>query len=142
MIRPTDRARMGILLATALMLGCDGGAPGALPTVRDSAGVAVAHNPRAALEAAPWWSIPEAPAWSVGVAEGDSLAVLFQVEDAATLSDDRVAVLTREGIRSLLEATPVAEELPAAVAGVRRHRRHRRPGGVERVRAYRLETGG
>lgn len=88
-----------VILVALWAVGCEDGESGKVATVQDSAGVAIASNPRAALLTAPEWSISETPTWSVGAAEGDSLEVLFQVEDAATISSDRVAILTQEGIR-------------------------------------------
>lgn len=87
------------MLVAVLAVGCEGGESGKVATVRDSAGIAIASNPRAALLTAPEWLISDTPTWSVGAADSDTVGVLFQVEDAATISSDRVAILTQEGIR-------------------------------------------
>lgn len=81
------------LAASAAACGGAGSArPGLESTMRDSAGVTIVENERAAPETRLGWLIAETPTVSIGAFEGDPAYELYQVRDASRLPDGRIVV--------------------------------------------------
>jgi hypothetical protein len=74
-----------------LVMSCTLAAPGYGQTEYDSAGVTVVRNPPA-VETVPGWAVGPEPLIEIGGAEDDARYQLFQVVDAARLSDGRIVV--------------------------------------------------
>ncbi len=63
--------------------------------MRDSAGIRIVENPRPPDGSRLGWRVDRAPSISVGATEGDEPHMLFNVSDAATLTDGRIVVVNR-----------------------------------------------
>ena len=93
--RPT---RLALILATiilAVAAACDVDQDAAQllnSQVRDSAGITIVENARPASGSRLGWWVGEAPAVSIGTAEGDAGEMLFDVRDASKLADGRIVV--------------------------------------------------
>jgi hypothetical protein len=86
MIRATlTAALVGLVMSSTLAT------PGYTQTEYDSAGVTVVRNPPA-VETVPGWTIGPEPLIEIGGAADDARYQLFQVVDAARLSDGRIVV--------------------------------------------------
>ena len=79
------------LFSAACGTGSDTG-PQLRSEVRDSAGVTIVENARPTTGSRLGWRVGEAPAVSIGTLEGDEVYQLYAVEDAARLSDGRIAI--------------------------------------------------
>ena len=80
----------------AVLLGCGGGGADDTPsaTIRDSAGIAIVENERAAWTEASAWHLSAEPTLTIGVMEGDAAYELYQVVGALALSDGRIVIGT------------------------------------------------
>jgi hypothetical protein len=74
---------------------CGGEAPPVASTVRDSAGVAIAETPAAALAFAPVWRLADPPALQLGDVEGDPARQFAGIEGVLRLTDGRLVVADR-----------------------------------------------
>jgi hypothetical protein len=75
-----------------LLAACGGDARGAAPVARDSAGVRIVENARAAWGPGEGWRVVPEPRVDIGVAEGAAAYQLGRVAGALRLDDGRIVV--------------------------------------------------
>jgi hypothetical protein len=94
MLRVPGRLR-GLLLALVVGAASCGEAGRDATTVRDSAGVAIAETPVAALPSAPVWQLADPPLLQIGAVEGDRAQQFAGIEGVLRLRDGRLVVADR-----------------------------------------------
>ena len=83
-----------ICASAPLLLACSAdGARTTLFVERDSAGVAIIENSRAALADLPRWTVTDTPLLSIGVAAGDPAYELHRIQDVNVTSAGEILIL-------------------------------------------------
>lgn len=92
-VRRLARKRRGVAAFALFSLACAAGDErGPASIVRDSAGVVIVENARAAWEEGAGWSIDPEPLVRIGVVEGEPAYQLFRAWSAVRLSDGRIVI--------------------------------------------------
>ena len=84
-----------LLALSAMACQSDAATGGLHSQLRDSAGIRIVENARPPTDSRLSWRIDPEPSVSIGVLEGSEPHMLFNVSDAARLTDGRIVVVNR-----------------------------------------------